>query len=160
MSETFYTLKIIQGNFQDAVVQIYNNYNVLVMTQKIKKCIKKEQEWMIDPSPILNDSALLFPEFPPAKNDVRKSLYTVTTESIENLTKQALSIIFHNFMVCITRLHLMKFDSKQHPALQIIYQQNGFSQGWIILSQNAKCKYRCFRGNTPMGSQQDESVFR
>ena len=63
----------------------------------------KVEEWMIDPSPVVNDSTVLFPEFPPVRNELHSSLYAPTSASIEHLTKQALSIIFHNFLVCIVR---------------------------------------------------------
>ena len=80
-----------------------NDIHVIDTDKYYTRLRDKVKDWMNDPSPILNDSALLFPDFPPAKNDVHKSLYAATTESIENHTRQALSILFHNFMVCITR---------------------------------------------------------
>ena len=64
---------------------------------------QKLQEWMMDPSPLINDSTVLFTEFPPSKNDLHRSLYEHTTENIEHLTKQALSIVMHNLLVCVSR---------------------------------------------------------
>ena len=60
-------------------------------------------QWMNDPTPLLNDSCLLFKEFPPKRNEMHRALYQTTTEDVEHLTKQALSIVLHNMFVCISR---------------------------------------------------------
>ena len=64
---------------------------------------KKIHDWMLDPSPLVADTALLFEDFPPEKNEVHRSLYAETTANIEQLTKQALSIFMHNMLVCVSR---------------------------------------------------------
>ncbi|XP_072040335.1 uncharacterized protein [Amphiura filiformis] len=64
---------------------------------------QKVLDWMIDPSPLVNDSTILFPEFPPVRNELHHSLYETTSGNIEHLTKQALSVIMHNLHVCIIR---------------------------------------------------------
>ena len=64
---------------------------------------QKVQEWIDDPTPLINDSCVLFVKFPPLKNAVHKSLYDPCSASVEHLTKQALSIILHSCLVCITR---------------------------------------------------------
>ena len=98
------------------------------------------------------------------KNDVHKSLYTAT-DSIKNFTKQALSIIFHNFMVCISRL-LVK--------LGIIFLAVDFIMP--LIQQTASCpkdnrsgekifagldylrrKYCCFRGDSVVGLNKTSS---
>ena len=82
---------------------VESNLHVLDTDKFYTRLHQKVQEWMIDPSPLVNDSTILFPEFPPVKNEIHTSLYERTTGNIENLTKQALSVIMHNLHVCISR---------------------------------------------------------
>ena len=60
-------------------------------------------EQMEDPSDLLNDSAVLYPEYPPKENEVRKGLYSEVNEEVDFYTKQSIIIILHNIFVCIKR---------------------------------------------------------
>ncbi|XP_041481824.1 uncharacterized protein LOC121428993 [Lytechinus variegatus] len=77
--------------------------HVMDTDQHYTRLHDKVQEWMVDPSPLLTDSSILFPAFPPVKDSIHKSLYDPCSANIEHLTKQALMIILHNCLVCITR---------------------------------------------------------
>ena len=61
------------------------------------------KRWMVDPQELLDDSATMFVDFIPIRDDVHRSLYVACDPYVEFNTKQALSIILHNMYVCIKR---------------------------------------------------------
>ena len=59
--------------------------------------------WMKDPQQLLNDTAELFDDFIPQRDEIHRTLYAEVDEDVEFYTKQAISIILHNMFVCATR---------------------------------------------------------
>ena len=67
---------------------------------RLHECVRT---WMTNPQDLLDDTAIMFDDFAPQKNDIHEALYADVDEDTEFNTRHAVSIILHNLFVCITR---------------------------------------------------------
>lgn len=66
---------------------------------RLHDCVRM---WMINPHDLLNDTAVMCEDFAPVKNDIHIALYEDVDEEVQFNTEQAIGIILHNLLVCIT----------------------------------------------------------
>ena len=57
--------------------------------------------WMVDPQPLMDNSALLFENFVPPRDNLHQALYNTVSEEIEFSKQQAMSIVLHNIYVLL-----------------------------------------------------------
>ena len=66
------------------------------------KCVfEKMKQWMADPSELLRGQVLLFPDFPPDRDERWDVLFALVSEVVEDYTKQALIIMTHSLCLCL-----------------------------------------------------------
>lgn len=109
-----------------------------------------------DPLPLLNDSCLLFKEFTPKWNEWHRALYQPTSEIVEHLKKQALSIVLHNMFVCVSRqLEDILPGGRFHNAdAQLRADTSTFPKDNL----SAECQHSVVWMHTSLVTQQDSAL--
>ena len=80
-----------------------DNITIMETDKYYTKLCDSIATWMRNPKELLEDTAILFADFPPNKNAIHSSLYSNVDEEVSFLTEQAISIILHNLYICVSR---------------------------------------------------------